>query len=152
MGSFADQVGAWARETEARMQAVFRRAVELLADELTTTRANGGRLPHVTGNLMRSLVAEIGSMPSQGGAEQKYAGSDVGAVVARALLGQAVFLGFQANYARRVNYGFVGQDSLGRTYNQTGAGFIEYAIEVWPILVELAAEEIRTKVQVRQGG
>jgi hypothetical protein len=144
--SFADACMKWAEQTEERLQAVFRRSVELLADELIKTQANGGRLPHRTGNLMRSLVAQIGSMPSQGSPDDRYSGSDVGAITAQALLGDDVFLGFQANYARRMNYGFVGQDSLGRTYNQTGAGFVEYARDAWPLIVKQAAEEIRQGV------
>ena len=140
---FADFVDQWTRQTEARMLAVFKRAVELLADELALSRPNGGRVPYKTGNLARSLLAQIGAMPSQGGAGEKYAGSDVGAIVAGAVLGDAISLGYQANYARRMNYGFVGTDSLGRLYNQTGAGFVEYAASIWPILVGLAAEEIR---------
>lgn len=149
MGSFSDICGDWANESEARLLAVFRRAVELLADELMTTRANGGKLPHVTGNLMRSLLAQIGSMPSQGSAEERFAGADVGVIVAQALLGDDIYLGYQANYARRINYGFNGTDALGRSYNQEGAHFVEYAIEMWPILVELAAEEIRSSVEGR---
>ena len=143
---FADFVDQWTRQSEARMLAVFKRAVELLADELALSRPNGGRVPYKTGNLARSLLAQIGAMPSQGGPDAKYAGSDVGAVVATAMLGDAISLGYQANYARRMNYGFVGTDSLGRLYNQTGAGFVEYAASIWPILVGLAAEEIRNTI------
>ncbi|MGA0540727.1 hypothetical protein [Neotabrizicola sp. VNH66] len=147
--TFADWVDDWTRESEARLLAVFRRAVELLADELTTTRANGGRLPHLTGNLMRSLLAAVGAMPSQGAPDQKYAGSDVGVVVASVLMGQSISLGFQAVYARRRNYGFVGTRKDGSTWSEPGAGFVEYAASVWPTIVALAAEEIRNKVMAR---
>ena len=144
---FADFVDQWTRQSEARMLAVFKRAVELLADELALSRYKGGRLPYDTGNLSRSLLAQIDAMPKikpEGDdGEGEFAGSDVGAVVATAMLGDAISLGYQANYARRMNYGFVGTDSLGRLYNQTGAGFVEYAASIWPILVGLAAEEIR---------
>lgn len=128
------------------MLAVFQRAVQLLADELGASRANGGRVPYDTGNLARSLLAQIGSMPSTGGPDAQYAGADVGSVVAGAVLGDSISLGYQANYARRMNYGFVGADSLGRLYNQTGAGFVEYAASVWPTIVALAAEDIRSRV------
>lgn len=149
--SFAAMVDQWTRDSEARLLAVFKRAVELLADELGLSRSNGGRTPYRTGNLVRSLVARIGDMPNQGGPDQKYAGSDVGAVVAQAILGDAISLGFQANYARRMNYGFVGMDEAGRLYNQTGAGFVEYAASVWPTIVALAAEEIKGQVMGRAG-
>lgn len=143
MASFADKVSAWASETEERLLAVFQRAVVLLAQELTKTESAGGTLPHVTGNLMRSLLAQIGSMPAQGGAEERYAGSDVGAVVAQALLGSEIYLGFQAIYAKRMNFGFVGEDSLGRTYNQAGRHFVERAVALWPQCVKQAVQDVK---------
>lgn len=149
MGSFADQVGAWAAESTARMEAVWRGSIEMLADEMTTTRANGGRLPFQTGNLMRSLLASTAGMPSQGGADARFSGSDVGVVAAGLNLGEEVWIGFQANYARRMNYGFVGEDALGRTFNQEGAHFIEGAVAAWPTIVELVAEDIKNKVTSR---
>jgi hypothetical protein len=33
-----------------------------------------------------------------------------------------------AKYARRVEFGFIGKDSLGRTYNQAGCGFVRAAL------------------------
>jgi len=149
VGSFADQVGAWARETEARMTAVWRGSIDMLADEMTTTRANGGRLPHLTGNLMRSLLASTSAMPAQGGAEARYTGQDVGVVTAGLSTDDTVWLGYQANYARRLNFGFVGQDKLGRTYNQEGAHFVEGAVALWSTIVALVADDIRAKVRAR---
>ena len=149
MASFAEQVGAWGAKTEARLTAVYRRSVEMLADEMTTTVSNGGRLPHRTGNLMRSLLASTSGMPMQGGPKELYAGSTVGVVTAGLKLGDTVFLGYQANYARRMNYGFVGDDSLGRTYNQSGFHFVETAIQKWPEIVAAAAKEIQTAVESR---
>jgi hypothetical protein len=142
---FAAQVDAWCKESEDRLMMVFKRAVELLAEELARTRGNGGALPHRTGNLMRSLAARINALPPGGAPGAVYGGSDVGAVVAQALLGDSVSLGFQANYARRMNYGFVGQDRLGRNFNQSGAGFVERAAAMWPALVERAAAEFRDR-------
>lgn len=43
--SFAAMVDQWTRDSEARLLAVFKRAVELLADELGLSRSNGGRTP-----------------------------------------------------------------------------------------------------------
>lgn len=143
---FAAQISEWASQTEARTLAVFRRAVELLAEEMNRTAANGGTLPHVTGNLMRSLTAQIGSMPAQGGAGVEYAGTDVGLIVAQAMLDSDIYLGFQANYARRLNYGYTGPDSLGRTFEQSGKLFVERAIKLWPDCVKRANEEIQKAV------
>lgn len=149
MGSFAEQVGAWAAESTARMEAVYRGAVEMLADEMTLTQPNGGRLPFQTGNLMRSLLASTAGMPPQGGKDARYVGQDVGLVAAGLELGQAVWLGFQAAYAKRLNFGFVGEDALGRTVNQQGAHFVEAAAAAWPTIVELVAEDVKNKVTSR---
>jgi len=149
MAKFADLVDGWVLETEARVDAVWRGSIDMLADEMTTTRANGGRLPHLTGNLMRSLLASTAGMPARGAAGDQYTGQDVGTVTATLSSRQRVWLGFQAVYAHRQNYGFVGEDILGRTYNQQGAHFIEAAILAWPTIVELVAEDIKAKVMAR---
>ena len=143
MGQFADTVDQWTKETEQRMTAVWRQSIDDLADTMNRTRANGGRLPHLTGNLMRSLLASTSAMPSTGAPNAKYIGQDVGLVTAGLQLDQTVWLGYQANYARRLNYGFVGQDSLGRTYNQAGAHFVEGAIAEWPNIVLMAVSKIK---------
>ena len=143
MGQFADAVDAWTKETEQRMTAVWRQSIDDLADHMNTTRDNGGRLPKLTGNLMRSLLASTSAMPSTGGPDAKYSGQDVGLVTAGLRLDQTVWLGYQAIYARRLNYGFVGEDSLGRNYNQAGAHFVEGAIAEWPSIVARAVAKIK---------
>ena len=143
MGQFHDLIDSWTKETEQRMTAVWRQSIDDLADTMNKTRANGGRLPHLTGNLMRSLLASTSAMPSTGGPDAKYSGQDVGLVTAGLQLDQTVWLGYQAIYARRLNYGFVGQDSLGRTYNQAGAHFVEGAIAEWPNIVRMAVSKIK---------
>lgn len=139
----------WAQQTEARLTAVYRTSVDMLSEELTMPRSMGGRIPIVTGNLRRSLLASTAGMPSVGAPDQRYSGSSVGLVTAGLKADQDVWLGFQANYALRVNYGFVGQDRLGRSYNQEGAHFLEAAVAAWPTIVELAAEHIQRKVMSR---
>lgn len=147
MASFAGQVEAWVNATKARQTAVYRRSVEQLADEMMTTKPVGGRVPFDTGNLARSLLASTEGMP--GTSEKVPSGSNVGMITSRLKLGQTVWLGYQAVYARRQNYGFIGADSLGRVYVQPGNYFVEYAIEMWPTIVQLAAEEIKSKVEAR---
>lgn len=143
--SFAAYVDDWTKQSEARMIAVFKRAVELLADELSFGRQNGGKVPWVTGNMARSLAGVLNGLVQT--ADGAPAG-DTNAAIAMAQIGDFIHIGFQAGYARRVNYGFVGEDILGRNYNQEGAHFVEYAASQWPIMVSLAADEIRAMVAV----
>lgn len=143
--SFAASVSEWARQTDARLTAVRRRSIELLAEEMTRTKANGGRVPFETGNLYRSLVATTNGLPKVG----QSSGGNVGAVTATLNNNQAAWLGYTAAYARRVNSGFVGADSLGRVYNQAGNYFVEGAIANWENIVRQAAKEIESSVRNR---
>src|SRR5574344_649646 len=112
MGAFADQLTAWAKATEKHTEAVYRRSVELLAEEMTRTKANGGRVPVDTGNLYRSLLASKQAMPRT--AAGPFPGFDIGAITASLKMSEPVWLGYQAIYSRRSNYGYVGADKLGR--------------------------------------
>ena|SRR5690606_15321061 len=141
MASFAEAVGAWASATERRLSAVHKKAIEKLAMEMTRTRAEGGNVPVVTGNLYRSLLASTTGMPKT--AEGPFVGSNVPSVIATLRMNDTVWLGFQAKYARRVNFGFAGADALGRVYNQQGAHFVERAIVMWPQIVRKAVEEVK---------
>lgn len=146
MGSFMDTINAWTAKTEKRTTAVYARFIELLADDMITTVQYGGHLPHRTGNLMRSLLASTSGPPSTGGPGAQFAGQDIGLVTAGLKFGQDVWIGYQAIYARRMNYGFKGADSLGRVYNQEGFGFLEAALAKAPQLAAQAAAEVQAKV------
>src|SRR5574344_1926165 len=137
MGAFSDQLSAWAKATEKRTEAVYRRSVELLAEEMTRTKANGGRVPLDTGNLYRSLLASKQAMPRT--AAGPFPGFDIGAITASLKMSEPVWLGYQAVYAARRNFGYVGTDSLGRRYNESGDHFVEGAIAQWPQIVAKAA-------------
>lgn len=139
--SFSATIGKWASQTEARITAVHRRSVELLGDEMSKTRPQGGRVPFKTGNLARSILASTSGMPRT--ADGPFSGSNVGLIAAQIRPEQKVWLGYQAAYARRVNNGFVGADRLGRVYNQQGAYFVEGAIMSWPQIVAKAVTELR---------
>lgn len=139
--SFASVVGKWASDTPERLRATYRRSVELLGEEMTLTIPKGGRLPVDTGNLARSLQASTSGMPKT--SDGPASGSNLGAVAATLELHQSVWLGYQAVYARRQNYGFVGADSKGRTYNQQGHHFVEGAIDNWQNIVNKAVSELK---------
>lgn len=148
MASFAQQIGEWASKTEARTQAVYRRSVELLAEEMAKTKQQGGRVPFQSGNLARSLLASTEGMPKI--SSTPTAGGNAGLVIATLRLDQTVWLGYQSIYARRQNYGFVGADVLGRVFNQQGSYFLEGAIAAWPQIVDQAARETQDAVEARK--
>ena len=141
MASFAETIGKWASRTPERVEAVHKRALEKLAVEMTRTKAEGGNVPVDTGNLYRSLVASTSGMPPT--SDQPSAGSNVNSVIAVLSTNQPVWFGYTAKYARRMNFGFVGADSLGRAYNQQGNHFVERAVAMWPEIVSDAVQEVR---------
>ena len=53
-------------------------------------------------------------------------------------IGDTLGFGFQAVYAPRMEFGFVGQDSLGRNYNMAGNYFVQGAVDQWVTLVKEA--------------
>lgn len=132
----------WAGGTTAALTALLRNSVQALANEASTTIPNGGRVPVKTGNLARSVV--IDNKPPQiidVLATQK----DFSLGVANIKPGDTVYIGWQAAYSRRLNNGFVGEDSLGRSYNQSGYGFAEAAAAKWPQIVTAEAARIASK-------
>ena len=141
MASFSEAVGAWASATERRLSAVHKKAIEKLAMEMTRTRAEGGNVPVKTGNLYRSLLASTEAMPKT--AEAPFSGSNVPCVIATLRMNDTLWLGFQAKYARRQEFGFVGADSMGRVYNTPGNHFVSRAIAMWPQIVRDAVEEVK---------
>jgi hypothetical protein len=137
----------FAENAKAKLMAVPRLAVEELAEELTRTTEEGGRVPVEHGNLARSLLAQTGSPPT---AREIPTGGFTAQAIGPVLLDwqpeHALYLGYQAAYARRMNFGFVGTDSLGRAYNQPGHHFVEAAVAKWPAIVA------RVTARVRHGG
>ena len=140
----------WARETKARMTAVYRGSIEELARDMAQTRPNGGRVPVVTGNLYRSLMMSTTAPPPRADSDATFSAPPTFSFP-EINADSIVYLGFQANYAHRQNYGFVGTDSLGRTYNQAGAGFAEASAANWPSIVDAEAAYVRNNVMSRKG-
>ena len=139
--NFGAMVEGWCRGIPERIEAVRNTAIDKLAEEMSRTRGQGGRVPFDTGNLSRSILASTVAMPMT--APGPFSGGNVGAVTATLRFDQPVWLGYQAKYARRINYGFVGADSLGRVYNQAGNYFVEGAILQWRSFVAESIREIQ---------
>ncbi len=110
-------------------------------------RTGAGRMPVDTGNLRRSLMASTAEMPSIKEGKEEFTDSGIEMVIEGAALGSTIYLGFQAAYALRMEYGFVGTDSLGRTYNQSGFGFVTAAAQRWPQIVAEQEAKIRSRFE-----
>lgn len=128
----------WAGDKEALLTALLRGSVQELAKEASRTVNEGGRVPVRTGNLSRSVVVD--NKPPR--VIEGLATGDYSLGIANIKPGDTVYLGWQAKYARRQNYGFVGTDSLGRNYNQAGFGFAEATAAKWPAIVQAQAAKL----------
>lgn len=128
----------WAGSSSQLLTALLRNSVQALAKEASTTIPNGGRIPVITGNLARSVTVDT-KPPT---VIEGLATGDYTLGIAAIVPGDTIYIGWQAKYSRRVNYGFVGADSLGRTYNQSGAGFAEAVATKWPSILEAQAAKL----------
>lgn len=120
---------AWARATQERMNAVVRGSAQEIARIAQTPWTKGGRLPFKDGNLLNSFQSSLNGSTALTG-ELSYV-----AVTASMEAGDVAEFGWTAAYAKRLEYGFTGQDSLGRTYNQQGRHFMSGAMAEWPRVV-----------------
>lgn len=139
--SFSKVIGDWASQSEKRIDAVYSASITGLAEEMQRTRPEGGNVPFKTGNLANSLLASTSAMPPTSGGP--FTGSNVGLVAATLKATQFVYLGYTARYARRQNSGYIGADSRGRVYNQSGAHFVEKAVAEWPNIVRKAVTQVK---------
>lgn len=144
MVDFAAKVKDWSEKRKRNQVYIFRSAAQKLVDAMLLSKFSGGNMPIDTGNLRRSLLASTSYMPIIQRGVQEFPDNygQVQLTIAGAELTNTIYLGFQAEYAPRMEYGFTGQDSLGRNYNQSGNGFVRLAAARWQSFVDAATKEI----------
>lgn len=116
---------------------------EGLKDFRDTLLAN---TPIDTGNLRASLLTSNAGAITAGpykeyGSTYNVAASN--AVIDAAGDGQRVSFVYRAPYARRLEYGFTGIDSLGRSYNQAGRYWIKATSAKFVSIMRAAATRVR---------
>ena len=131
---------AWTKKTEKRIDAVLKDATQSVVAVAQVTKAKGGRMPVDTGNLRNSLISSVaGGASGQG--EESYIMAAAGMTG-----GDVATFTWTAEYARRINSGFTGADSLGRNYSQVGAHFVEGAVDQWPAIVRASIAKAKARV------
>lgn len=145
--SFSAQIEDWVRKSNDRMTAVFRTAAQDVANDVRKPKADGGHMPIDTGNLRRSFSVSTDAMPQTKEGEFSDQGAQITISIASAEIGDTLYMGFQAVYAARMEYGFDGTDSLGRTYKQPGNGFVRLTAQRWPEIVDQAAAKVKARVK-----
>lgn len=148
-GSFAAEVSDWCREEVEREEAVLQLSSQMVYNQVRTTYNEGGRLPIDNGDLRRSIIASGESMPEIKQDQTEF--SDQSATSLSILgsmeLGTISFIGVTAAHGPRMEYGFVGTDSLGRVYNQQGFGYLAAEVQAWPQTVQRAEAQIKTRFE-----
>ncbi|AWN47132.1 hypothetical protein DK419_13095 [Methylobacterium terrae] len=145
MADFLSQVTDWVRETEGRIKAAFQESAQRVIEDMQR------RVPVDTGFLRASLqVSNTVPVPADRSANEgtayTYNPNAAALVIAGAKIGSTLYASYTAVYAARVNYGFVGTDALGRTYNQQGRHFIELALQRWPQIVDEVCRDLQSHV------
>lgn len=137
---FLASVNKWTKATKKRSEEAFQ--IGVLDFYIALREAT----PKVSGNLRASLtLGKNGNLPA--GPYGEYGGvyNDTRAldVISGLKLGDRINMVYAAPYARRVNYGFTGVDSLGRFYNQAGRFWIEGVGSQYRSIMRKAATRLR---------
>lgn len=149
--TFAAQVEAWVRSVPERALAVRNEAAQRTVDIMQAPVGGGGSMPIDTGFLrasLRGFVGNVYGMPAikPDRVSVTYSEGAVAMVIANAGIDDTLSFIYLAAYAKRVNYGFVGQDSLGRQYNQAGRHFVDKAAQQWPRIVSEVVRELKGRL------
>lgn len=132
--AFRAQVEAWAEKAKRNLKAVAVETFQDIAEEVVT------QWPVKTGFSRASWFAQVNTMPT--GKAGTAGGAEYAAVAANFTLGDTLYFGNTAAYARRLELGFVGEDSLGRKYDQPGRYVVRGVMDRAQTIANAAAQRI----------
>lgn len=139
-GSFEAQMTEWAMRSQQRAIAVVRDATQTLANEMRRPKARGGNMPVDTGNLRRSLGVSKTEMPTANQNNKVKFDSDPGQQITLTIagwkVGETLYLGFQAAYAR---------------FQENRNGFVRLAVQRWPDFIAGSCRRLQGRVEGRRG-
>ncbi|MCR6502591.1 hypothetical protein MUO32_26545 [Shinella sp. CPCC 101442] len=132
------------QQTLKRMNAVFRLATQKTITQMQRT------VPYQDGFLRASLVVLVNEAPPVANREEKdgmgkYTDAYMQLQIAGAVAGDRIVAAYTMEYARRLEYGFVGVDALGRHYNQAPVGWTRAASANWKANVAEAVAEAKAR-------
>lgn len=150
--NFADQVKAFTDKVKLRNEAIFKTSAARVLEQASITEGNGGKMPVMDGFLVNSSMASLEGVPSGQSEPEKdktYSApvnEDPALTFLKMKVGDTVTVGWSAAYAMRMEYGYSGKDSLGRTYDFQGKGFLRAEVQKWDATVAAVTEEIKTRI------
>lgn len=119
--AFQASVAAHVARYKERLEQVFKASAQDVIAEAQTPVARGGRMPVYTGFLRNSLVSGLNGSTALTGPESYVL------AIAGSKLGDSVFAGWTANYARHVEYG---------TNGRPGRFYMRGAAQQWQQIVD----------------
>lgn len=132
--SFGAQIDSWVKETEARIEAVFRESAR------RTVSLAISYTPIQTGFLRASVRVSLQSMPQVDpkatGPGTAAPGGDYVMAIAGAELGQTIYAGWTAAYGPFVEFG---------TSKMAPRAFVARAAAQWPATVRQVSQELRAR-------
>lgn len=138
--SFSAKIQQFRDKVDKRLTFVLQNSFQQVMDTAQTPKGDGGNMP-VDFNILR------GSLVSYVNGAQAGKGADSYTVAIQGVeWGDEVSSFWTAAYARRMNYGYTGTDSLGRTYNQAGNFYRENAVAGWQGIVSFMAEQAKRQI------
>lgn len=132
MADFSTDVSAWCDQAKGRANAVFR---AICFDTVARIQSH---TPVDTGFLRANWTAMAP------GDTEPVAGRapPAGDAISRVEVGQVLTILNPVVYARRIEYGFVGEDSLGRRYNQPGRHMVAQTLAEMPEIAAAALQRL----------
>ena len=127
-GKFTASVAGWSQKALANVENVFKQSAQDVFEIAQTPVAKGGNMPVDTGFLRNSLTSSLNGAAMGAGADSYVL------AVASAELGDAIFGGWTAEYARHVEYGARGR---------AGRFFMRGAAQQWAAIVAANAAKVK---------
>lgn len=134
----------WAQQAIRKAKAAPQIIVDEMANTMTQYVTVGGLTPVDTGNLSRSVTISFSPINRDPPGYHAPNRQNFDYVARRMPADGDAYISYRAYYAHRLNYGFVGTDSLGRTYNQAGRAFLEGYVSQWPQVVNRAIARLNS--------
>lgn len=138
---FVADLAEWANDVNVSMDALARQSIQSLVENVKYDT------PFETGNLLGQWQPSINSAPPSGQLPPGASESAISLAISQLKAGDIYYQANNAAYALRMEYGFVGKDSLGRAYNQQGRFFVQGAIARWPQIVAWVAGDLMWRLR-----
>lgn len=135
----AANMGAWRKKAKENALFVVLQSIQDVSRIAQNPKAKGGRMPVDIGTLRNTYSAGLNGTTSLKGPDSYIA------ALAGMDLGDSFIGGWTTDYAMRMEKGFVGQDALGRNFNQTGNFFMASALAQWQEVNDLNAAKVASQ-------